>query len=152
MRPTTPTIEIAGGSMSPTLPDGTVVWVDYRLRSPEPGDVVLLQGANSLIVHRLVHRTGTGDSSLVYHRGDLEGGIGVATGSAVIGRIVAIMEPDRLPIPGLADLSPGFRQRFRLARFRCRAHAICHRTASRLGLDRIGWVRSLGRIVRQRLL
>jgi len=138
--------------MSPTLPDGTVVWVDYRFRSPEPGDVVLLKGANSLIVHRIVHRTGTGASSMIYHRGDLEGGIGVTSDSAILGRVVAVMEPDRLPIPGLADLSPGFRQRFRLARFRCRAHAICHRTVSRLGLDRIGWICFLGRIVRQRLL
>jgi hypothetical protein len=138
--------------MEPTLPAGSVVWVDHGSRAAEPGDVILIEGSQSPIIHRVVHHAGSGNSSLVYHRGDFEGGIGIAAGSAVLGTVVAVMRPERAPVLGLADLPSAFQRRFRIARLRCRADAFSRRLAAGFGLDRLPWFRSLGRAVRDRLL
>jgi len=138
--------------MEPTLPKGSIVWVDDDVSSIDTGDVVLIEGESTRIIHRLVHRTTGGGADRIYHRGDLEGGIGITTGSAIRGRVVAIMEPERAQIPRLRDLSVEFQRRFRSAEIRCRLHAICTSAATRLRLDRIGWIRSLGRVIRERLL
>jgi hypothetical protein len=138
--------------MEPTLPRGSVVWVDHAARAAEPGDVILIDGADSRIVHRVVHRAAIGDSTLIYHRGDLEGGIGIAVGSAVLGTVVAVVQPERSRVPALAEMPRGFQRRFRVTRLRCRVDAVLRRLAAALGLDRFPRFRALGRAVRDRLL
>ena len=138
--------------MAPTIPAGSVVFASQRVASVEPGDVVVIRGRTALIVHRVLHTAKVAGRDLVYHRGDLEGGIGVAALESVVGHVVTIVEPEPAPVPAVSDLDPPFRRRFSLARLRCRLDALCRVVGHAIGLDRIGILRRLGRIVSSRLL
>ena len=143
----TPVVRIGGRSMEPTLPVHALVLVTDELDCVKNGEVVVLEGSTGPVVHRLIHRTSVGGDDLVYHRGDLGGGIGVAPATALRGRAVAILEPDRAPMPPLSGLAAGVRRSLRIARARCRLHAAIRATGFRLGLDRVSWLRSAGRFL-----
>lgn len=138
--------------MEPTLALDSVVLVTDDIDSAENGDVVLVDGSDLPIVHRLVHCSKIGNESLVYHRGDSGGGIGVASGAALQARVVAIMEPERRPVPRLTDLHADLQRGFRRARVRCRLHSLSRSFAFRLGLERVSWIRRLGRSLSSKLL
>jgi len=138
--------------MEPTLLKGWTVWVDGDAQSATPGDVVLLEGTRGWIVHRVVWQSTSRGTGLLFHRGDFEGGIGISTRSAIRGRVIAVIEPDRSPIPPIADLPAGFRRRFRLAQIRCQVYSFCYLAAHHLGLDQGQVFRALGQAFRRLLL
>ena len=138
--------------MEPTLPKGSVVWATRDAGSAVMGDVVLLEGGIGWIVHRLVWRSTGGETDLLFHRGDFEGGIGVCPSAAIRGRVVAMIEPDRTSLRPFQDLSVGFRCRFRLAQARCGVYSFCFSVAHRLGLGQGRAIRAVGRVFRKILL
>jgi len=138
--------------MEPTLPKASVVWATRDPGSAVIGDVVLLEGRSGWIVHRLLWFSAGNGKGLLFHRGDFEGGIGICPSSAIRGRVVAMIEPDRIPLLPFQDLSVAFRWRFRLAQARCRVYLFCFSLASCLGLEQTRSIRAMGRILRKVLL
>ena len=147
-----PTLTIIGGSMAPTIPAGSVVSASPRVEPVKPGDVVVIRGRTALIVHRVVHTASVFGQGLVYHRGDLEGGIGIARSESVAGHVVGIVKPVPAPVPAIAKLNRRFRLRFAAARLRCRTDARCRVVACSIGLDRFEVFRRFGRCFSSRLL
>ena len=88
-------ITVAGGCMTPTLEDGQVVMV-RRADAPRVGDVVLLDAAGWLEIHRLVGRIGGGRQSWFVHMGDASPICGVAAPRDILG-IVQVSTPRRAP-------------------------------------------------------
>ncbi len=138
--------------MEPTLKKGWTVWVDGDADHVSPGDVVILEGGCGWIVHRIIWRSILGETDLLFHRGDFEGGIGVSPWAAIRGRVVAIIEPDRAPIPPFSSLPTGFRRRFRWAQARCRVYSLCRSAALYLSLDQGREFRAVRRVFRKMLL
>ena len=120
----TTVVEVAGASMTPTLPVGARAFV-ARVAAAEvaPGDVVLIGSDPHPILHRVLHVARVGDRIVVLHRGDAGGGIGVADGGAVLGKAIAVLESAPGPTPSLATLSPRLRRSSDRARRRARLAA-----------------------------
>ncbi len=72
--------EVAGSSMEPTLPHGCRIRIESGVPAV-PGDVVLLETAHGLLIHRLVRCSG----DLLFHAGDAGGSVGVVRGEALRG-------------------------------------------------------------------
>lgn len=82
----------AGRSMSPTFELGA------RLRvvadRPRVGDVMLFEGADAMIVHRLIARLPAPGGWLLVHAGDAHPRTaGITRDAAVIGRVLATRRP-----------------------------------------------------------
>jgi hypothetical protein len=82
-------VRVATGSMAPTLRAGQSVIV--RAGEPEVGDVVLIEHAGAVTLHRLVARVG----SRFVHAGDAEG---VGAGLCAARDIVGIAELPKKPV------------------------------------------------------
>jgi hypothetical protein len=145
-------IVIAGRSMEPTLLQGWLVRINDAQGEAAPGAIVLLQGKRSLIVHRIVHRCVIAGSEMLFHRGDLEGGIGVARGTTILGRVMAVLEPEGMPIPTFTEMPRDFKRRFWWARTRCRAAAASWRAACFSGVAGTNIGRRLGGLARRVIL
>jgi hypothetical protein len=141
-------VELSGDSMQPGLPRGCRLRVE-RLSTGaglEPGQIVVLRGPQGLVVHRLVGRYGPLGQERLVHRGDAAGRLGVAAGSALVGRVAAVLAPE-LELPTLERLAPAERAAFERARRKAAWYArlsACGRVLSSLGLRLPGpaaWLR-----------
>ncbi len=64
-------IQVHGGSMSPTLASGSVIRVDFRQRSPRFGDLLVFRQADYLAVHRYLGTARLADGAICLRtRGD----------------------------------------------------------------------------------
>ena len=117
-------VTVDGQSMAPTLPRGTVVLTEACAgASVRVGDVVVFQGDRGLTVHRVVHATGRGPRSRLFHVGDALGGVGIGRVADVVARAAAVLSPGDGPIPGVAEMPWRWRLRFADLRLRCRLAA-----------------------------
>lgn len=133
-QPVPPVFVVAGRSMEPTIPFGSRVRVVALTEPPVPGDVVVLEGAGSRTLHRVLHVVGAGETGLVFHAGDASGGTGLAPLRSVVGKAVAFLDPPDLPFPSLARLPRDAKRRYALRVARCRAWATVRRVARALRL------------------
>jgi hypothetical protein len=129
-----PPIVIVGGSMEPTLGRGARVRVGPLTGAPVAGDVVLIRGAQELIVHRVVYFARFLSGARVFHRGDAGGGIGLSLEEAVLGRVTGVLDPPAPGLPQLSGTAPAVQRRVWSAFRRCRAYALLRQLAERLGL------------------
>lgn len=128
----TATIALAGASMTPNLPAGTRVLVAIDLdRRAEPGDVVLFSGEPP-VLHRVLHVVRLRRRTVLFHRGDAGGGIGITDNTGLLGLAIAVLSPQPGPVPAVADLPLPAQDSY------CRARrlAILAAWALRLGLRR----------------
>jgi hypothetical protein len=116
-------VEIRGRSMEPTLCRGSLALVEPRTHLPGIGDVVAIRGRDQLIVHRVVHVAALRAGARIYHAGDAAGAVGRCSREALLGRVVAVVDPEKARAADLEHVSPTTRRRLRWARWRCRAEA-----------------------------
>jgi hypothetical protein len=131
-------VELAGDSMQPGLPRGCRLRVERLSTSAglAPGQIVVLRGPQGLIVHRLVGLCGPRGAERLLHRGDASGRLGVAPGSALVGRVAAVLSP-ALELPTLERLRPEARRAFERARLKAGWYArlaACGRVLARCGV------------------
>ncbi|GEM_PF-7135171 len=76
-------VEIASGSMRPSLPSGSVALVDEA--RPRLGETALIRGAQGLLAHRVLFRIGR----WIIHAGDASPQVGLASVRDMLGRVQA---------------------------------------------------------------
>ena len=145
-----PVVTIDGRSMEPTLPVGSTVRVERLKAPPQHGDIVLIKGESRWIVHRVIHADRRSD--LVFHGGDVGGGIGTCSKDAVLGLVTAVLSPETTTIPSVESLDIAIRRWLRFARWRCRFFTICRSAASMARIERLPLARPIGDAVRRLLL
>jgi hypothetical protein len=130
-------VEIAGGSMEPSLGRGWRVVVEPTADPLCPGDIVLIRGAQGNLVHRVVHVADFHAGTRVFHRGDAGGGTGLSLVDDVLGRVTAIVAPPDQPLPTVERLSATLARRLRGARVRCRLYALTRQLAEGLAVGNL---------------
>ncbi len=101
---------------------------------PAPGQIVVLRagtGAAEFVTHRVVAVATAVEGALVFHRGDAGGGVGMAAGAQIVGRVVAILAPPGAVLPELEQLDERPRRAFQAARRRALVYLACRRAAGR---------------------
>jgi hypothetical protein len=140
-------IEVAGGSMSPSLVVGDKVRVEPL--APDgplvPGDVVLIapEDGSALLIHRVMHAFVEDGRPMIVHQGDAPSStFGICARDAVIGRAVTLVaDPPRgLPAPSHA--------RFQARRRACRAYCGARLLLRVMGLAERPLTRRLARLYR----
>ncbi len=129
-------VEVAGGSMEPTLPRGSRVKVSSIDVQTElhVGDVVVIvaREPGDLIVHRVMHAFVDDGKPLVIHQGDARGAaFGVVPRESVIALVSGLADAS---VEVLGHLRPADPRRFAVRRAACRAYAVAWRVARAAGL------------------
>jgi hypothetical protein len=133
--------------MAPTIPEGSRVWVVPLERAPASGEICLFRTASGWLVHRVIHVARLADDRWVFHRGDGAGRLGIASLSAVAGRVEAVLGAAGVSRPGPVPAAALYR-----GRLRCRFYAASRRAAERLGLAKCPGVRAFGAALLRRFL
>jgi signal peptidase I len=89
-------IVLRGGSMAPTIVEGSRVRVRFSHRTPAVGDIVAYRNGNSLVVHRLVDVVDTAIGMKIIFRGD---GNADPDPPVPIHRVVGVVLESRGPSP-----------------------------------------------------
>ncbi len=123
-------VELAGGSMEPTLRRGWRLLVEPLSRLPWVGEIIALRGRERLIVHRVVHVARLRSGLRVYHTGDASGALGRCSRDAIVGRVTLVLDREGRttePKPMIARV----RRRLLLARWRSRVEALVRSVGAR---------------------
>jgi hypothetical protein len=130
-------VQIAGGSMEPSLCRGWRVLVHPTAIPPHAGDLVLIRVIDGSLIHRVVVVARFRAGLRIFHRGDAGGGIGLSRPEDVLGRVTSIVEPPARPLPTQETLSLPLLRSLRGARRRCRLYTLARNLAERLAIDRL---------------
>jgi hypothetical protein len=86
------TLKVASDSMSPLIITGDNIRVEpFRNdRKPRIGEIVLLRTHGGWLVHRIVGRTGAGETTLFMQKGDAGHHAHLVSSEAITGRVVSI--------------------------------------------------------------
>jgi Peptidase S24-like len=131
-------VEIAGGSMTPTIERGTKLRVEPVAGDLRPGDIVLILNSSEdeLVLHRVMHLFSEEGQRYVIHQGDApRSDFATCPREAVVGRAVGFpLTPARL-LPTLDVLDRAALARFHRRRRVSLLYALGRRTKSRLRLS-----------------
>ena len=111
---------------------------------------MLIKGESRWIVHRIIHADQR--SNLVFHGGDLGGGIGTCSEDAVLGLVTAVLDPETTTITGVESLDIAIRRWLALARWRCRLFSACRSAAQTARIEKLPLARPIGGAMRRLLL
>jgi len=124
-------VEVAGGSMTPTIERGTKLRIEPVAEDLCPGDIVLILTSNGdeLVLHRVIHLFAEGGQRYVIHQGDaLCSDFAACPREAVVGRAGGFpLAPGRL-LPTLEVLDPAALTRFQRRRRVARLYSLGRRT------------------------
>ena len=112
-------VDIAGGSMSPTIELGTRVTIERLAEDLHPGDIVLILSSNEaeLVLHRVIRLFVEGGQHFVIHQGDAQSAaFDTCLRNAVLGRAVGFPLTPARALPTLEVLDPAALRRFQRRR------------------------------------
>jgi hypothetical protein len=112
-------IDVVGGSMTPTIEQGTRVRIEPVAEDLHPGDIVLILSSNEaeLVLHRVIHLFAEGGQHFVIHQGDAQSSaFGACPREAVLGRAVGFPLTPGRALPTLEVLDPVALTRFQRRR------------------------------------
>lgn len=92
-------VRVRSDSMAPTIRAGEEVLVEpLRTRSALPGEVVLVEGASGLVVHRFLYGRGRGEKRRIRTRGDRASALdALVPASALLGRVTWVRSGEGHP-------------------------------------------------------
>lgn len=112
-------VDVAGGSMTPTIESGTRVSIEPIAEDLRPGDIVLILSSDEaeLVLHRVIRLFAEGGQHFVIHQGDEQSSaFGTCPRESVLGRAVGFpLTPARV-LPTLEVLDPAALRQFQRRR------------------------------------
>lgn len=144
-------IEVTTESMTPSLDRGTKLKVEPAGGEILPGEIVLIltDGGEATVLHRVMHVFSAGGQELVIHQGDAPASIfATCPREAVIGRAAAYALAPSRPLPIPEPVQADARIRFHRRRRACAVFALGRRVASSLNVSENRVSRRLARVYR----
>src|SRR5277367_280799 len=108
-------VDVVGGSMTPTIEQGTRVTVEPVAEDLHPGDIVLILSSNQaeFVLHRVIRLFAEGGQHFVIHQGDAQtAAFAACLREAVLGRAVGFPLTPARALPTLEVLDPEALTRF----------------------------------------
>jgi hypothetical protein len=124
-------VDVASGSMTPTIEQGTRVRVEPIAEDLHPGDIVLILSSNGaeLVLHRVIRLFAEGGQHFVIHQGDEQSStFGTCLREAVLGRAVGFPLTPARALPTLEVLDLAARRRFQRRRRASLLYSLGRRT------------------------
>lgn len=112
-------VDVAGGSMTPTIEMGTRVSVEPIVEDLHPGDIVLILSVDEagLVLHRVIRLFAEAGQRFVIHQGDAQGSaFDTCLRESVLGRAVGFPLAPARALPTLEVLDPAALRRFQRRR------------------------------------
>ena len=132
-------VDVASGSMTPTIEQGTRVTVEPVAEDLHPGDIVLILSSDEaeLVLHRVIRLFAAGGQHFVIHQGDApSSSFGTCLREVILGRAIGFTLTPGRPLPTLDVLDPEALARFRRRRRASLIYSLGRRTTSWLrGID-----------------
>ena len=124
-------VDVASGSMTPTIEQGTRVSIEPLAEDLHAGDIVLILNSNEteLVLHRVIRLFAEGDQNFVIHQGDAQSStFGTCLREAVLGRAVGFPLTPARALPTLEVLDPAALTRFQRRRRASLLYSLGRRT------------------------
>jgi len=145
-------VDIVGGSMTPTIEQGTRVRIEPVPEDLHPGDIVLILSSNEseLVLHRVIRLFAEGGQHFVIHQGDAQSSaFDTCLREAVLGRAVGFPLTPARALPTLKVLDPAALRRFQRRRRVSLLYSLSHRTTFWLRVIDPALARRLARMYRE---
>jgi signal peptidase I len=145
-------VDVVGGSMTPTIEQGTRVRVEPVAEDLHPGDIVLILSSNEaeLVLHRVIRLFAEGGQHFVIHQGDAQSAaFGTCLREAVLGRAVGFPLTPARALPALEVLNPAALTRFQRRRRVSLLYSLGRRTTFWLRVIDPALARRLTRMYRE---
>ncbi len=123
-------VDVASGSMAPTIEKGTRVKIEAVADKLHAGDIALILSSDGseLVLHRVIRLFTAGGQRFVIHQGDApKSGFGVCPREAVLGRAVGFPATAMRVLPTLEVLDREALARFRRRRLVSLLHSLGRR-------------------------
>jgi signal peptidase I len=140
-------VDVASGSMTPTIEQGTRVRVEPIAEDLHPGDIVLILSSNGaeLVLHRVIRLFAEGGQHFVIHQGDAQSSaFGTCLREAVLGRAVGFPLTPARALPTLEVLDSAALSRFQRRRRVSLLYSLGRRT--------MFWLRAIDPALARRLI
>jgi signal peptidase I len=145
-------VDVVGGSMTPTIEQGTRVRIEPVAEDLHPGDIVLILSSNEaeLVLHRVIHLFVEGGQHFVIHQGDAQSSaFGTCLREAVLGRAVGFPLTPARALPTLQVVDPEALTRFQRRRRIALLYSLRRRTTFWLRVIDPELARRLARMYRE---